>query len=222
MLKKTVRISDETQTHAHSHRLTGHCKNDNLPATKTKYVQEGFFSMPFSEPKILFDRATIAVAVQDLAKRISRDYREGELVLICILKGAFVFLSDLVRCLDIPVQIDFVRLASYGSGQMSSRNVKITKDIEIPVQGKDVLIVEDIVDTGWTLAYLMERLSGHHPKSVKICTLLNKEARREVNIDVHYVGFGIEDRFVVGYGLDADEKYRNLPDICYVEGEGTR
>lgn len=173
--------------------------------------------MPFSQLKLLFDRTTISTTVQDLAKRISQDYREGNLVLICILKGAFVFLSDLMRRLDIPVEIDFIRLASYGSGQISSRNIKITKDIEISVQGKDVLIVEDIVDTGWTLAHLMERLSALHPKSIKICTLLNKEARREVNVQVNYVGFEIEDRFVVGYGLDINEKYRSLPDICYVE-----
>jgi len=121
--------------------------------------------MSLSEPKILLDRTTIATTVQNLARRISQDYPEGNLVLICILKGAFVFLSDLIRCLDIPVEIDFVRMASYGSGQVSSGHVRITKDIEIPVQGKDVLIVEDIVDTGWTLSYLMERLAGHHPKS---------------------------------------------------------
>jgi len=173
--------------------------------------------MPFSQPKLLFDRTTISTTVRDLAKRISQDYPGGNLVLICILKGAFVFLSDLIRCLDIPVEIDFVRLASYGSGQISSRSVKITKDIEIPIQGKDVLIVEDIVDTGWTLEYLMERLSGHHPKSLRICSLLNKEARREVSIQIDYVGFAVEDRFLVGYGLDVDEKYRSLPDICYLE-----
>ena len=175
--------------------------------------------MSLSEPKILLDRTTIATTVQNLARRISQDYPEGNLVLICILKGAFVFLSDLIRCLDIPVEIDFVRMASYGSGQVSSGHVRITKDIEIPVQGKDVLIVEDIVDTGWTLSYLMERLAGHHPKSVKICALLTKEARREVSLQIHYVGFSIEDRFVVGYGLDFDEKYRSLPDICCLEEE---
>jgi hypoxanthine phosphoribosyltransferase len=169
----------------------------------------------------LFDRATIATAVQRLARRISQDYPEGNLVLICILKGAFVFLSDLIRYLEIPVEIDFIRLASYGSDQISSRNVRITKDIEIPIRGKDVLIVEDIVDTGWTLAYLVGKLADHRPKSVKICTLLDKQARREVKIQVDYLGFPVEDRFVVGYGLDADEKYRYLPDICYVEEEQT-
>jgi len=175
--------------------------------------------VPLSQPKVFIDRTEISSIVQDLARRISQDYREGSLVLICILKGAFVFLSDLIRYLDIPVEIDFIRLASYGSGQISSRNVKITKDIEVSIKGKDVLIVEDIVDTGWTLAYLLKKLSSHHPKSLRICALLDKEARREVDVKVHYVGFPIEDRFVVGYGLDVNEKYRNLPDICYVEEE---
>ncbi len=175
--------------------------------------------MSGSQPKILLDRATISKTVQNLAKRVSAEYRGRNLVLICILKGAVVFLSDLIRCLDIPVEIDFVRLASYGSEQVSSRKVRITKDIEISIEGKDVLIVEDIVDTGWTLAYLMERFSTHRPKSIKICSLLDKKARREVDIPVHFVGFEIEDRFIVGYGLDFDEKYRGLPDICYLEEE---
>ncbi len=177
--------------------------------------------MGCSQRKLLIDQDTISKAVQGLAKRISQDYRGGDLVLICILKGAFVFLSDLIRWLDLPVEIDFVRLASYGSGKTSSRNVRITKDIEIPIQGKDVLIVEDIVDTGWTLAYLMERLSGHHPKSIRICTLLNKEARREVEVQADYVGFEIEDRFVVGYGLDFNEKHRSLPAIYCIEEDST-
>jgi hypoxanthine phosphoribosyltransferase len=172
-----------------------------------------------SQPRVLIDRTTIATIVQDLAKRISRDYPEGNLVLICILKGAVVFLSDLIRCLDISVEIDFVRLASYGSGQTSSRNVKITKDLEISIQGKDVLIVEDIVDTGWTLTYLREKLWAQHPKSVRICSLLNKPARREVDLQIDYVGFEIKDHFVVGYGLDVNEKYRSLPDICHLEEE---
>jgi len=170
-----------------------------------------------SQPKVLIGRASIAATVNDLAKRISQDYPNGNLVLIGILKGAFVFLSDLIRGLNIPIEIDFIRLASYGSGQISSRDVKVTKDIEISIKGKDVLIVEDIVDTGWTLAYLVERMSAHRPRSVRICTLLDKAERREVDLEVHYVGFGIEDRFVVGYGLDFDEKYRSLPDICYIE-----
>jgi hypoxanthine phosphoribosyltransferase len=178
--------------------------------------------VPFSQPKCLIDHEAIAARIQELARQISRDYPDGSLVLLCILKGAIVFLSDLMRHLDIPAEIDFVRLASYGSGQISSRDVRITKDIEVPIVGKDVLIIEDIIDTGWTLSYLMERLSGHHPKSVRICALLNKAARRETEVDVHYVGFDIEDHFVVGYGLDVNEQYRGLPDICYLEEEPAR
>jgi len=177
--------------------------------------------MPISQPKVLLDRAIISKTVQNLAKRISEEYSGRNLVLICILKGAFVFLSDLIRSLDIPVEIDFVRLASYGSGQVSSRDVRITKDIEISIGGKDVLIIEDIIDTGWTLAFLVERFSTHRPNSIKICSLLDKKARREVDIPIHFVGFQIEDRFVVGDGLDFEEKYRGLPDICYLEEEAT-
>ena len=173
--------------------------------------------MSLSQPKVLIDRTRITRTVHGLARRISTDYPDGNLLLIGILKGAFVFLSDLIRCLEIPLEIDFVRLESYGPGQISSRHVKITKDIETSIQGKNVLIVEDIVDTGWTLAYLKERLSRDHPKTVRICALLDKEARRETDLEVDYLGFPIDDRFVVGYGLDLDEKYRNLPDICYVE-----
>jgi hypoxanthine phosphoribosyltransferase len=203
-------------------RLTRRFKNDNLPATnKYHHSSCGFVAVALSQPKVLIDRNTIAAAVQDLAKRISQDYQGKDLVLICILKGAFIFLSDLIRCLDIPAEIDFVRLASYGSEQTSSRNVKVTKDIEIPIKGKNVLIVEDIVDTGWTLAFLTERLSDFNPKSVKICALLDKKERRETKINLQYIGFEIEDRFVVGYGLDVDETYRGLPDICYVEEEPT-
>jgi hypoxanthine phosphoribosyltransferase len=167
----------------------------------------------------LIDRTTIASTVQGLARDISQDYPQGNLVLVGILKGAFVFLSDLMRHLEIPVEVDFVRLTSYGSGQISSGDVKMTKDIETPLQGKDVLLVEDIVDTGWSLLYLVDRFSTRKPNSVRICVLLDKRSRREADIQVDYVGFSIDDRFVVGYGLDFNEKYRSLPDICYIEEE---
>ncbi|NIQ37925.1 MAG: hypoxanthine phosphoribosyltransferase [Proteobacteria bacterium] len=173
--------------------------------------------MPLSQPKVLIDRNRISQTVQDLGKKISGAYDGENLVAICILKGAFMFLADLIRCLTIPMKIDFIRLASYGSEQISSQNVRITKDIEVSIEGKDVLIVEDIVDTGLTLAFLRERLSTHRPKSIKICALLNKPSRREVDVPLDFVGFEIEDRFVVGYGLDFDEGYRGLPDICYLE-----
>jgi len=154
--------------------------------------------------------------IKGLADRISKDYDQREVVLVCILKGAFMFLSDLVRHLRIPVQIDFVRVASYGAGMRSSGRIEITKDIETPLEGKDVLIIEDIIDSGRTLLFLKERLTLANPHSVKICALLDKKERREVKIEVDYVGKEIEDVFVVGYGIDFDEAYRNLPEIYYV------
>jgi len=165
---------------------------------------------------LLFSREQIASTVKDLADRISKDYAEKEVVLVCILKGAFMFLSDLVRQLQIPVQIDFVRLASYGSGMKSSGNIEITKDVETPLEGKDILVVEDIIDSGRTLLFLKERIALANPRSVKICALLDKKARREVEIEGDYVGQEIEDVFVLGYGIDFNEAYRNLPEIYYV------
>jgi hypoxanthine phosphoribosyltransferase len=164
----------------------------------------------------LFSREQIASIVKDLADRISRDYDQREVILVCILKGAFMFLSDLVRHLRMPVQIDFVRLASYGSGMKSTGTIEITKDVETPLEGKDILIVEDIIDSGRTLLFLKERIALANPRSVKICALLDKKARREVEIEGDYVGKEIEDVFIVGYGIDFKEGYRNLPEIYYV------
>jgi len=164
----------------------------------------------------LFSKEQIASFVKVLAEQISKDYKDRELVLVCILKGAFMFLSDLVRHLEIPVKIDFVRLASYGPGMKSSGRIEITKDAELPIEGKDVLIIEDIVDSGRTLQFLRDRLFLANPRSVKICALLDKKARREVEIDVDYLGKEVDDVFVVGYGIDLNEDYRNLPEIYYV------
>ncbi len=158
----------------------------------------------------------IHAIVKNLADRISQDYSGQELILVCILKGAFMFLADLIRHLKIPVRVDFVRLASYGSGTKTSGLVEITKDIETPIEGKDVLIVEDIVDSGRTLRFLKERLELSRPRSVKICALMDKKSRREVPIDVDYVGKEIENVFVVGYGIDFNERFRHLPEIYYV------
>jgi len=165
---------------------------------------------------LLISREEIASLVKHLADQISRDYQGKELILICILKGAFVFLSDLIRHLQIPVKIDFVRLASYGAGSKSSGLVEITKDIETPIEGKDILIIEDIIDSGRTLLFLKERLSLSKPRSVKICALLDKKARREVEIEADYVGKEIENVFIVGYGIDFNESYRNLPEIYFI------
>jgi hypoxanthine phosphoribosyltransferase len=164
----------------------------------------------------LFSREQIAAIVKDLADRISRDYRGSELVLVCILKGAFVFLSDLVRSLAIPVQVDFVRLASYKDQMHSSGMIEITKDIEISIEGRDILIVEDIVDSGRTLQFLKDRLALSKPRSVKICALLDKKTRREVEIEAEYLGKEVDDVFVVGYGIDFNENFRNLPEIYYI------
>jgi hypoxanthine phosphoribosyltransferase len=165
---------------------------------------------------LLLSQEQIASIVQALADRISRDYSGKELVLVCILKGAFMFLSDLVRRLKIPAKIDFVRLASYGSKMKSSGNIEITKDIELSIEGKDVLIVEDIIDSGYTLQFLKERLILANPRSVKICALLDKKERREVTMEADYLGTEVDDVFVVGYGIDFNENYRHLPEIYYV------
>jgi len=151
--------------------------------------------------------------VNRLAGRISRDFAGREILLVGILKGAFVFMADLARRIKVPVKMDFVRLASYGAGTVSSGKVRISKDLEIPVKGKDVLIVEDIIDTGVTLKYLFRRLKARKPRSLKTVALLDKPWRRKVRFSPDYVGFSIEDHFVVGYGLDCNEEYRNLAGI---------
>jgi len=151
-----------------------------------------------------------------LADRISKDYDGRELVLVCILKGAFVFLSDLIRHLRIPAQVDFVRLASYGSGTKTCGKIEITKDIEIPLENKDVLIIEDIIDSGRTLQFLKDRLALLNPRSIRVCALLDKKARREVEMEADYLGTEVDDLFIVGYGIDFNEHYRHLPEIYYV------
>lgn len=164
----------------------------------------------------LITQQQIASIVQGLADRISQDYEGRELVLVCILKGAFVFLSDLMRHLRIPVQVDFVRLASYGSGMKTCGKIRITKDVEISLEKKDVLIIEDIVDSGRTLRFLKEHLARLNPRSIKVCALLDKKARREVEMEADYLGTDVDDLFIVGYGIDFNEHYRHLPEIYYV------
>lgn len=168
----------------------------------------------------MISRDEIDSMVKRLADQISRDYSPREVVLVGVLKGAFIFLSDLARHLQVPVQIDFARLASYGSGMETSGLIEITKDIEISVEGKDVLIVEDIIDSGRTILFLKERLALSKPRSIKVCALLDKKARREVEIEADYLGKEIADLFIVGYGLDFNEDYRNLPDIYDVTTSG--
>ena len=167
----------------------------------------------------LFGKKEINERVSALAEQISRDYRDREPVLIGVLKGAFVFLSDLMREMAVPVRVDFVRLASYGNATESSGTVSLTKDVELPIEDRDVIVVEDIVDSGVTLKYLMEELARRGPRSLKLCALLDKRHRREVEITIDYTGFVMDDGFVVGYGLDWAESYRYLPDICIVEAD---
>ncbi len=167
--------------------------------------------------EVLFSREQIGARVRELAAEISREYQGRELIVIGILKGAFIFMADLIRCLSIPCEVDFVRLASYGSGAASSGKVVLTKDIETSIKGKEILIVEDIVDTGLTLTFLVDWLRERNPRSLKVCALLDKRKRRLVPFEADYVGFTIEDGFVVGYGLDFDEKSRFLPDICTIK-----
>ncbi|MFO7970126.1 MAG: hypoxanthine phosphoribosyltransferase [Desulfobacterales bacterium] len=155
--------------------------------------------------------------VARVAREISSDYQNQELILIGILKGAFVFLSDLMRYLTIPVKLDFIRVCSYGSGASSSGNIRLTKEIEIDINNKNVLIVEDIVDTGLTLSCLIDYLKTFNPKTVKICALINKHERRNANIKIHYACHDVTEGFLVGYGLDYNEDYRYLAGIYHLK-----
>ncbi|MBR4439484.1 MAG: hypoxanthine phosphoribosyltransferase [Clostridia bacterium] len=161
--------------------------------------------------KVLISEEELSRKVDELGARISRDYAGKNILLIGVLKGAAVFMSDLMRRIDVPVEIDFMVVSSYGSGTKSAGNIKILKDTDVSVEGRDVLIAEDILDTGITLYNLKELLLKRGAKTLKICTILNKQERRQSPITADYVGFEIPDEFVVGYGLDYDQKYRNLP-----------
>ena len=158
----------------------------------------------------LLDEDTIQARIVELAAEITRDYGDREPLVVCVLKGGFIFLADLVRHLDMPVNVDFMAISSYGAGTRSSGVVRILKDLETPIEGREVLVVEDIVDSGLTLHYLMRNLASRKPASLEVCALLTKPARREIDVPIRYVGFEIEDKFVVGYGLDYAERYRNL------------
>lgn len=155
----------------------------------------------------------------ELGERISQDYADDPPVFVNVLKGGVIFLADLIRATSIPIEIDFMEVSSYGNGTESSGVVRILEDLSQNIQGKHVLIVEDIVDTGLTLQYMLENLETRHPKSIKICTLLDRRGRREVDLKLDYVGFVVPDKFVIGYGLDLAQKYRNLPHIAVLEDE---
>jgi hypoxanthine phosphoribosyltransferase len=163
--------------------------------------------------EILLDSQTVASRVGELGAQIAADYAGRDPVLISVLKGALVFLADLMRSMDLPTSIDLMEVSSYGAATESSGQVRILKDLSKPIEGRDVLVVEDIIDTGLTLNYLLRYLADKGPASVKIVCLLDKPARRLAEIPIDYIGFTIPDRFVIGYGLDYDERYRNLPYI---------
>ncbi len=169
--------------------------------------------------EILFSRDEIQRRVGEIASQISADYSGRELLVIGVLKGAFIFMADLIRALCIPCKVDFVRIASYGAGQESSGKAVLTKDIETSIKGRDILIVEDIVDTGVTLTYLVDWLKERNPQSLKVCAFLDKRKRRKVSFEADYVGFTIDDGFVVGYGLDFNEKARFLPEVYIIKPE---
>lgn len=169
-----------------------------------------------SELKVLFSHQQIAARVAELGAQISRDYEGEPVVLLGVLKGAAIFLSDLSRAISLDCTFDFIAVSSYGNGKQNSGEVKLLKDVDQSMEGKNVILVEDILDTGLTLTYLRRVLEAHKPKSLRIAALLDKVARRTQPIQANYVGFEIPDEFVVGYGMDYAERYRNLPDICVV------
>ncbi len=164
--------------------------------------------------EVLISAEQIQARIQKLGAQIDRDYPQGPVYLITILKGACFFLADLARAMKTPARIEFVGISSYGKGKTTSGEVKLTKDLDVSIEGHDIVIVEDIVDSGVTLSYLLKIFAQRKPKSLRIATLLDKPERRLRPVEVHYVGFTIPDKFVVGYGLDYAEDYRNLKDVC--------
>ncbi len=169
--------------------------------------------------RVLLSEDEIREKVRELGGKITADYKNSNLMLVTVLKGAVVFLADLMRQIDVPAEIDFMVVSSYGSGVKSSGVVKIVKDLDVPLAGKDILIVEDILDSGLTLSYIKELLESRGPRSIRIATLLDKPSRRKVDLQADYIGFSGPDEFVIGYGLDYDEKYRNLPYIGILKPE---
>jgi len=171
------------------------------------------------EPRVLFSREEIEAKLKGLASEIRRDYHGKYPLLVGILKGSFMFMADLIRLLDFPLEVDFTRLASYGGGTESSGRVRVGPGLRSEIKGRHVLVIEDIVDTGLTTGFLMDYLRRKRPASLKLCALTDKPSRRKVPVSIDYLGFTVPNKFLVGYGLDWDEKFRNLPDICFIEEE---
>ena len=169
--------------------------------------------------KVLISREEIKNTVARLAKVIKEDYHDTQPLLISVLKGSFMFMADLIRQLDLPVEIDFIKLSSYGAGMKSSGEVKVVQELKTPIKGRDVLVIEDVVDTGLTISFLLNYLRKKKPASLKLCALTDKPSRHKAPVSIDYLGFTLPDKFIVGYGLDLNEKFRNLPDICVLEND---
>jgi hypoxanthine phosphoribosyltransferase len=167
--------------------------------------------------KILISRDEIAKAVDRLASEIKRDYQGKQPLLIGVLKGSFMFMADLIRQLDLPLELDFIGLSSYGTARESSGRVRVVQGVKTPIKGRDILVIEDIVDTGITISFLLDYLKKKKPASLKLCALTDKPSRRRVPVPIDYLGFTVPDEFIVGYGLDLDQRFRNLPDIYALE-----
>jgi hypoxanthine phosphoribosyltransferase len=167
--------------------------------------------------KVIITREEIAKRIDELAAEVRRDYKDKNPILIGVLKGSFVFLSDLVRAMNIPVEVDFMRVSSYGACTETSGKIKLVQGLKIPIKGRHVLVVEDIVDGGLTVNFLLDYVKRRKPASLKLCTLFDKPSRRKVEVPIDYRGFTIPDAFVVGYGLDCNQQYRYLPDLCVLE-----
>ncbi|MCK4387901.1 MAG: hypoxanthine phosphoribosyltransferase [Dehalococcoidia bacterium] len=170
-----------------------------------------------SQPKTLITSDEITNAIARLAGEIRRDYNGKQPLLIGILKGSFVFMADLIRQLDLPLEVDFVTLSSYGAAREASGKVRVVQRLRTPIKGRDVLVIEDIVDTGTTISFLLDYLRKRKPASLRLCSLTDKPSRRRVPVSIDYLGFTLPDKFIVGYGLDWNEKFRYLPDICFLE-----
>ncbi len=168
--------------------------------------------------QVLFSRLEVEAAVKKLAAEVKEDYQGKYPLLIGALKGSFMFMADLIRFLDFPLEVEFIRLSSYGRGKESSGKIKVVQGLRSQVKGRDVLVIEDIVDTGLTITFLLDYLRKKKPTSLKLCALTDKPSRRQIPVTIDYLGFTVPDKFLVGYGLDWDEKHRNLPDICVLEG----
>ena len=172
-----------------------------------------------SKPHILFTKEEVEATVKKLAAEIRKDYQGKCPLLIGILKGSFVFMADLIRLLNFPLEVEFITLSSYGRGRESSGKIRVVKGLRAPIKGRDVLVIEDIVDTGLTISFLLDYLRKKKPASLQLCALTDKPSRRQIPVTIDYLGFTVPNKFIVGYGIDWDERFRYLPDICFVEVE---